>query len=102
MSSVLGLPPLPPPLRSVSPYLKHAEELESQDPIMAFWCKVHSQNELSCFSSPTRRRILRRTCWNRTSSPRHRVMQRPRSTHSGARAHEGGHWSESCRRRRGL
>ena len=37
-SSVLGLPSIPPPLKSIAPFLQRAEEVRSQDPVVAYWC----------------------------------------------------------------
>jgi vacuolar protein sorting-associated protein VTA1 len=36
--SILGLPPVSPELKSIVPYLQRADELQVQDPIMAYWC----------------------------------------------------------------
>ncbi|RDB29014.1 Vacuolar protein sorting-associated protein VTA1 [Hypsizygus marmoreus] len=40
--SLLGLPPISSPLKSISPYLQRAHELRSQDPIMAYWCAYYA------------------------------------------------------------
>lgn len=40
-SSLLGLPPVPPDLKSIAPYLQRAEELKNQDPVVSYWCKLH-------------------------------------------------------------
>ncbi|KAF8807848.1 DUF605-domain-containing protein, partial [Phlegmacium glaucopus] len=34
-----NLPPVPPSLKSITPYLQRAEELRTQDPVIAYWCK---------------------------------------------------------------
>ena len=34
-----NLPPVPPSLKSIAPYLQRSEELRTQDPIIAYWCK---------------------------------------------------------------
>jgi hypothetical protein len=34
-----NLPPVPPSLKSIAPYLQRAEELRTQDPVIAYWCK---------------------------------------------------------------
>jgi len=39
MSSILALPPVPPELKAVSPFLSRAEELAKQDPIISYWCE---------------------------------------------------------------
>jgi vacuolar protein sorting-associated protein VTA1 len=39
---LLGLPPIPPELKSIAPYLQRADELKSQDPIMAYWCAYYA------------------------------------------------------------
>ena len=36
-----NLPPVPPSLKSITPYLQRAEELRTQDPIIAYWCKYN-------------------------------------------------------------
>jgi vacuolar protein sorting-associated protein VTA1 len=36
-----NLPPVPPSLKSIAPYLQRAEELRTQDPIIAYWCKYN-------------------------------------------------------------
>jgi vacuolar protein sorting-associated protein VTA1 len=39
MSSIFTLPPVPPELKAVSPFLSRAEELAKQDPIISYWCE---------------------------------------------------------------
>ncbi|KAF9469869.1 Vta1 like-domain-containing protein [Collybia nuda] len=39
---LLGLPLITPELKSISPYLQRADELKSQDPIMAYWCAYYA------------------------------------------------------------
>lgn len=46
MSPILALPPVPPELKAVSPFLSRAEELAKQDPIISYWCKD------LCYRSP--------------------------------------------------
>ncbi|PPR02697.1 hypothetical protein CVT26_009800 [Gymnopilus dilepis] len=41
-SSILGLPPIPPELKPIIPYLQRAEELKSQDPIISYWCAYYA------------------------------------------------------------
>ncbi|KDR85472.1 hypothetical protein GALMADRAFT_362969 [Galerina marginata CBS 339.88] len=41
-SSILGLPPVPPELKAVTPYLQRAEELKNQDPIVSYWCAYYA------------------------------------------------------------
>jgi vacuolar protein sorting-associated protein VTA1 len=36
--SILGLPPMASELKSISPYLQRADELQAQEPVMAYWC----------------------------------------------------------------
>ena len=36
-----NLPPVPPSLKSIAPYLQRAEELRTQDPVIAYWCKYN-------------------------------------------------------------
>jgi vacuolar protein sorting-associated protein VTA1 len=38
----LGLPPITPELKSIAPYLQRADELKSQDPIIAYWCAYYA------------------------------------------------------------
>ncbi|KAJ3829837.1 DUF605-domain-containing protein [Lentinula raphanica] len=40
--SSLGLPPVPPPLKSISPYLQRAAELHQKDPVIAYWCAYYA------------------------------------------------------------
>jgi vacuolar protein sorting-associated protein VTA1 len=37
-----SLPPITPELKSINPYLQRADELKSQDPIMAYWCAYYA------------------------------------------------------------
>lgn len=39
-SSILGLPPTPPELKPISPYIQRAEELKYQDRIISYWCRL--------------------------------------------------------------
>ncbi|KAF8913135.1 Vta1 like-domain-containing protein [Gymnopilus junonius] len=41
-SSVLGLPPVPPELKPIAPYLQRAEELKNQDPVISYWCAYYA------------------------------------------------------------
>ena len=36
----LGLPPITPELKSLTPYLQRADEVKNQEPIIAYWCKL--------------------------------------------------------------
>jgi hypothetical protein len=38
MSSLLNLPPVPPELKAVTPFLTRAGELVNQDPVISYWC----------------------------------------------------------------
>ncbi|KAF8225117.1 DUF605-domain-containing protein [Tricholoma matsutake] len=38
----LDLPLITPELKSIAPYLQRADELKSQDPIMAYWCAYYA------------------------------------------------------------
>ncbi|KAJ3846149.1 Vta1 like-domain-containing protein [Lentinula lateritia] len=40
--SSFGLPPLPLPLKSISPYLQRAAELHQKDPVIAYWCAYYA------------------------------------------------------------
>jgi vacuolar protein sorting-associated protein VTA1 len=39
---LLGLPPITSELKSTAPYLQRADELKSQDPVMAYWCAYYA------------------------------------------------------------
>jgi len=39
---LFGLPPISPELKSIASYLQRADELKSQDPIMAYWCAYYA------------------------------------------------------------
>lgn len=41
MDLLANLPPVSPSLKSIAPYLQRAEELRTQDPIIAYWCKYN-------------------------------------------------------------
>jgi vacuolar protein sorting-associated protein VTA1 len=41
MDLLANLPPVPPSLKSIAPYLQRAEELRTQDPVIAYWCKCN-------------------------------------------------------------
>ncbi|KAH9486495.1 Vacuolar protein sorting-associated protein VTA1-like protein [Psilocybe cubensis] len=41
-ASILGLPPVPPELKPITPYIQRAEELKSQDPIVSYWCAYYA------------------------------------------------------------
>lgn len=46
-----SLPPIPPSLKAVSPFLQRAEELRTKDPIMAYWCTYRSRiNNRRCLT----------------------------------------------------
>ncbi|KAJ6621192.1 Vta1 like-domain-containing protein, partial [Mycena sp. CBHHK59/15] len=36
------LPPIPPALKSISPYLQRADELRTKEPIIAYWCTYYA------------------------------------------------------------
>jgi hypothetical protein len=38
MAATNTLPPLPPSLKSISPFMLRAEELRKSDPVMSYWC----------------------------------------------------------------
>lgn len=35
---VLALPPTPPELKAITPYLQRADEISPKDPVIAYWC----------------------------------------------------------------
>jgi vacuolar protein sorting-associated protein VTA1 len=39
-SSPLGLPLVPPELKTILPFLQRAHELKQQDLIISYWCKI--------------------------------------------------------------
>ncbi|KDQ63199.1 hypothetical protein JAAARDRAFT_29215 [Jaapia argillacea MUCL 33604] len=49
----LGLPPIPPELKSISPYIQRAEELHTKDPIMSYWCAYYATQTGISLRSPT-------------------------------------------------
>ncbi|KAI0304558.1 Vta1 like-domain-containing protein [Russula brevipes] len=55
--SYLGLPPIPPDLKSITPYLQRAHETRTQDPIISYWCAYHAAQvgiSLKAVSTPNR------------------------------------------------
>ncbi|KAJ4485815.1 DUF605-domain-containing protein [Lentinula aciculospora] len=40
--SPFGLPSVPPPLKSISPFLQRAAELHQKDPVIAYWCAYYA------------------------------------------------------------
>ncbi|KAG6814128.1 hypothetical protein H0H92_002123 [Tricholoma furcatifolium] len=40
--SLLGLPPIPAPLKPITPFLQRANELRNQDFVMTYWCAYHA------------------------------------------------------------
>jgi len=36
--SFLGLPPIPPELKTITSFIQRADELRMQDPVVAYWC----------------------------------------------------------------
>ena len=37
---IFNLPPIPPELKAITPYLQRAEEVKSTDPVISYWCKL--------------------------------------------------------------
>ena len=35
---VLSLPPIPPELKPITPYLQRADEIATNDPVISYWC----------------------------------------------------------------
>ncbi|KAI9512503.1 Vta1 like-domain-containing protein, partial [Russula earlei] len=55
--SYLGLPPIPPDLKSITPYLQRAHETRTQDPIISYWCAYYAAQagiSLKAISAPNR------------------------------------------------
>ncbi|THH09136.1 hypothetical protein EW146_g8781 [Bondarzewia mesenterica] len=42
LQSYLGLPPVPPDFKALTPFLQRADEVKSQDPIIAYWCAYYA------------------------------------------------------------
>ncbi|KAI0361345.1 DUF605-domain-containing protein [Trametes cingulata] len=42
---VLSLPPIPPELKSVTPYLQRAGEISTKDPVIAYWCAYYAAQQ---------------------------------------------------------
>ncbi|GJE99635.1 Vta1 like-domain-containing protein [Phanerochaete sordida] len=40
--SLLSLPPVPPELKTIAPFLQRADELKTQDPVIAYWCAYYA------------------------------------------------------------
>ncbi|KAH9044561.1 Vta1 like-domain-containing protein [Lactarius pseudohatsudake] len=40
--SYLGLPPIPPDLKPITPYVQRAHETRAQDPIISYWCAYYA------------------------------------------------------------
>ncbi|OSX67335.1 hypothetical protein POSPLADRAFT_1042568 [Postia placenta MAD-698-R-SB12] len=40
--AIMNLPPVPPELKSISPYLQRADEVSSKDPVMSYWCAYYA------------------------------------------------------------
>ncbi|KAH9997739.1 hypothetical protein BJV74DRAFT_250301 [Russula compacta] len=56
--SYLGLPPIPPDLKSITPYLQRAHETSTQDPIISYWCAYYAAQvgiSFKAVSTPNRR-----------------------------------------------
>ncbi|KAI0778443.1 Vta1 like-domain-containing protein [Trametes elegans] len=41
----LSLPPVPPELRAIQPYLQRADELSAKDPVIAYWCAYYAAQQ---------------------------------------------------------
>ncbi|KAK0208765.1 Vta1 like-domain-containing protein [Desarmillaria ectypa] len=39
---LFNLPPVPPELKSLTPYLQRADELKTKEPVMAYWCTYYA------------------------------------------------------------
>lgn len=39
---LFNLPPVPPELKSLTPYLQRADELKTKEPVMAYWCAYYA------------------------------------------------------------
>ncbi|KAF8506783.1 Vta1 like-domain-containing protein [Russula emetica] len=55
--SYLGLPPIPPDLKSIASYLQRAHETKSQDPVISYWCAYYAAQvgiSLKAVSPPNR------------------------------------------------
>ncbi|KAI8980751.1 Vta1 like-domain-containing protein [Trametes punicea] len=42
---VLSLPPIPPELKAITPYLQRADELATKDPVIAYWCAYYAAQQ---------------------------------------------------------
>ncbi|TBU63682.1 Vta1 like-domain-containing protein [Dichomitus squalens] len=42
---VLSLPPIPPELKSIAPYLQRADETASADPVISYWCAYYAAQQ---------------------------------------------------------
>ncbi|KII93162.1 hypothetical protein PLICRDRAFT_382100 [Plicaturopsis crispa FD-325 SS-3] len=56
---LLELPPIPPEMKAVVPFLQRADELKFKDPVIAYWCAYHAaQVGISLPPTPAVRSIL--------------------------------------------
>ncbi|RDX50470.1 DUF605-domain-containing protein [Lentinus brumalis] len=42
---VLSLPPIPPELKAITPYLQRADELQKNDPVVSYWCAYYAAQQ---------------------------------------------------------
>ncbi|KAI0756746.1 Vta1 like-domain-containing protein [Daedaleopsis nitida] len=42
---VLSLPPVPPELKSIKPYLQRADEIAKNDPVISYWCAYYAAQQ---------------------------------------------------------
>ncbi|KAI0721387.1 Vta1 like-domain-containing protein [Cerioporus squamosus] len=42
---VLSLPPIPPELKAITPYLQRADELQKNDPVASYWCAYYAAQQ---------------------------------------------------------
>ncbi|EIW64347.1 DUF605-domain-containing protein [Trametes versicolor FP-101664 SS1] len=42
---VLALPPTPPELKAITPYLQRADEISPKDPVIAYWCAYYAAQQ---------------------------------------------------------
>lgn len=87
--SYLGLPPIPPDLKSIAPYLQRAHETRSQDQIISYWCMSQAIPTVVVFPQSQhaliRRCMLRGPDWHLAQGRQRNEPCIPRSSPHRAR-----------------
>ncbi|KAI0031421.1 Vta1 like-domain-containing protein, partial [Vararia minispora EC-137] len=51
--SFLGLPPIPTELKSITSFIQRADELKTQDPVVAYWCAYYAAQQGIALKAPS-------------------------------------------------